>query len=414
MNKINFYENFDKILKNKKIKLVPLTLAISLLGGCGYKEKADKMESHVMTSYTNFISEFYRKKNTLDCYFEQWGFEYEGLGENYYRIKKDCKNNIIYCASLDEFKNYVDIKNPTFDDIRNLLAQNSNISGEYQEWLLEGINNLEENAPDLELVALYYNLKRISIVEKTTKEIVEKIGTSGAYFKVETGEVVINPETVSRYTLCHEILGHGISDIEIDSNGTTVHYMPNCKALYVNLDTAEYKGENIGLSLEEGKADLISDIATNCTSGGPYDAQAEQLRIFNEVTNTSLADFANNGVIGLINNMKKSDIDNPLIYISNVDCLLEATRKINLDIPTEYTIKHNIVEFFKDFADDKVENGTDKEEIKETISKVLAHSNYIWINAGETFVFDSVSVETLKQESLSNIDKLDNNKQLIK
>ena len=58
MNKINFYENFDKILKNKKIKLVPLTLAISLLGGCGYKEKADKMESHVMTSYTNFISEF--------------------------------------------------------------------------------------------------------------------------------------------------------------------------------------------------------------------------------------------------------------------------------------------------------------------------------------------------------------------
>ena len=176
----------------------------------------------------------------------------------------------------------------------------------------------------------------------------------------------------------------------------------------------EYKGENIGLSLEEGKADLISDIATNCTSGGPYDAQAEQLRIFNEVTNTSLADFANNGVIGLINNMKKSDIDNPLIYISNVDCLLEATRKINLDIPTEYTIKHNIVEFFKDFADDKVENGTDKEEIKETISKVLAHSNYTWINAGETFVFDSVSVETLKQESLSNIDKLDNNKQLIK
>lgn len=406
MNKINIFESTKQALKNNKFKLVPIIIATSIIGGCGHKQTSCKPIGSGIPYVTKFLDEFEQNENNFTLY----SFEYENLGDNYYRIKKDYNNNIIYCSSLEEFKNYVDIKNPTLTDIKNVLADNSNINKEYKEWILEGIENLQKQVENLELVALYYNLKRMNIVERSKEEIAEKIGTLGAYFDISTGEVAIDPEGVTPYILCHEILGHAISDIEIISNETIIRYTPYCKVMCTELNAIDF---NLGLSLEEGKANLISNIATASTRGGPYVAEEEQLRIFNTITNTSLEEFINSGVVELINNMRKNDINKPIDYINNVDQLLYAKREKKLMLPFEYTIEHNVVEFLKDYADDKITNGIDKEEIKTIVSETLDDSHYDAIMAGELFIIDFVSIDTLKQKSFNEIDKLDP-KQLIK
>lgn len=418
MNRVEFNQNFKSILKKGKIRLIPLVLAASMVSGCGSKKVSCKpienQSSSLVSSVLEDIEDFSKKEDTLNYFFNNWGYECEKIGDKYYNIKRDYNNGMIYCASLEEFREYVDVSNPTYSDVREAILENPSISDKYEKWLLDGLDNLESSGESFDLVALYYNVKRMNIIEITLEEMIDEIGSPGAYFTVEDGNVYVCVDDVTNYALCHEVFGHGLSDVQIKKEGLFIRYMPNILVMYADYDNAEYEIKDFGLSLEEGKADLISDIATGRHSGGPYDMEAEQLRIFNETTGISLGDFVSKGTLYLIDNMKKNDIDYPVKYIEGVDGLLDSVRDSKFDFDDKYTMESNMRAYFKDYADDKINEGIISEIVKKRVQEVIDASEYDVVKAGELFIYDVVSMSELKEEVLNDIDDIEAEKKLSK
>ena len=410
MNKIDINQSLIKKLKKGKNKIASFILATTILSGCEANKEICQPIQNTTVKSINAVSEnlnsYVNEQRMLNYYTKQWGYDCQDIGNNFSKVKMDFNKNIYYCDSLDEFRKYVDKANPTYTDVREAIKNNTSITGKYEEWLLEGLNNLEMKLPDLDLVALYQNIKNISIVEITTEEMYEKIRTLGACFSPEEGKVYIDPTIVDSYVICHEILGHGISTVQILKDNKYIQYKTDMLVLYADFQAAEYNFKYIGFSLEEGKADLITDIATQTVSGGPYDMEAEHLRIFTETCGIPLTDYIKYGAAGLIKTMRKSDINNPIDYIVSVDTLLSSVRSHEFDLPNNSKMESNMKTFFKDYVDDKIKNGENLDEIKNKIKLILENTSYDWINAGELFVYDSVKMEDLKIEILREIDEL--------
>lgn len=405
-------------------KVAPFVIAMSLLSGCGNNKNISEAEvdrpittldtvCELVSDLVSVVSDeaekaemIALKEKSLYTTFSSWGYELEKIDSNYYKVIRDNNQNITYCDSIDDFKKYVDVKNPTFEDVRNAIYENPSITSEYQDILIEGLNNLEIQNNDLDLTILYYNIKRLEFVEISVSEMMDKIGFSGAYYNVEDGKVFVDSNRTP-YVVLHEVLGHAISDIKMAIGDDYVFYMPDCLAVKVDFDNDDYSFEFLGTSLEEGKADLVANKAYNTTMQGPYDMEAEQLRIFNEVSNTSLNEFINNGVVGLVSNMKENDIDKPVEYIMSVDSLLDCVQERILIVPEENTMKYNMTEFFKDYADDKINAGTDRANIEDYIEEIFDASDYEHIEAGELFIYDSVDVDELKDHVVGEIDTFD-------
>lgn len=408
-------------VKRGGTKVAPFVLAMSLLSGCGNNKSISEVEVDRPTTTLDAVGELVSdlildeiekaemlalKERSLFAKFSSWGFELEKIDSNYYKVIKDNNKNITYCDSIDDFKKHVDVKNPTFEDVRNAIYENPSITSEYQKILIDGLNNIEIQNKDLDLTILYYNIKRLEFVEISVSEMMDRIGYSGAYYNIEDGKVFVDSNRTP-YVILHEVFGHAISDIQMAVGDGYVFYMPDCLAVKADFDNCDYSFEYLGTSLEEGKADLIANKACNTTTQGPYDMEAEQLRIFNEVSNTSLNEFINKGVVGLVSNMKENDIDRPVEYIMSVDSLLDCVQERILIVPEEYTMKYNMTEFLKDYADDKINAGADRSKIEDYIEEIFDASDYKCINAGELFIYDSVYVDELKEHVVGEIDTFD-------
>lgn len=408
-------------VKRGGTKVAPFVLAMSLLSGCGNNKSISEVEVDRPTTTLDTVGELVSdlvsdeiekaemialKERSLYTTFSSWGYELKKIDSNYYKVIRDNNQNITYCDSIDDFKKYVDVKNPTFEDVRNAIYENPNITSEYQDILIEGLNNLEIQNNDIDLTVLYYNIKRLEFVELSVQEMMAIKGYSGAYFDVVEGKVFVDPNW-NPYVLFHEVFGHAVSDIQMAVEDGYVFYMPDCLAVKVDFDNDDYSFEYLGTSLEEGKADLIGNLLANTFMQGPYDIATEQLRIFNEVSNTSLNEFINKGVVGLVSNMKENDIDRPVEYIMSVDSLLDCVQERILIVPEEYTMKYNMTEFLKDYADDKINAGADRSKIEDYIEEIFDASDYKCINAGELFIYDSVYVDELKEHVVGEIDTFD-------
>lgn len=121
---------------------------------------------------------------------------------------------VTYCKDIEEFKKYIDIdvKNPTFEDLKNAIRKNENIDDIYKEWLYTGIDNLESSRINMDLTILYYNLNRIKIIEVSLDEIKEDYPPAAvAYFNCIDGIVGVNKEIVNPFEIYHEVLGHGMT-----------------------------------------------------------------------------------------------------------------------------------------------------------------------------------------------------------
>lgn len=413
MSNLKIYDNIRIILKKGKLRLVPLILAVSMINGC--TSENHKMENTTLStpSVRENINNYPKKEEKSKqrfCYIDAT-FETEQIDDNFYRIEKEEANNDKYCTSIDELKKYVSLENATYSDIKKAIKKNPNISNKHEKWLLKGINNLESYPEKFDLSILYHNIQRMNIIKISSNKMLKKIGSYGACFEMEDGNAnVYVTKDITNYQLCHEVFGHGISITEIEKDGTLYHYSPSMMAIYYHDGENEIK--KVGYSLEEGKADLISDIATG-SNEGPYRMEKEQFRIFRETTNTSLSDFISNGVTYLIDNMKKNDINKPLEYILRVDGLRNEINNDNIfDFNEEYSMENNMKAYFCDYVDDKINNGTSVKEVKKKTKKILNSTKYDYIFAGDTVIYDMISMPDLKKEIMNEINGIVKKKKL--
>ena len=135
-----------------KRRIAPFLISSTMLGnlvGCGKKTDEVLIKEPLHLSDTKNI---YEIVNNDAEYFESLEVNDYTLilyGEKDY--SKHCMPN--------EFKNYVKEENITYDDIRNTLNSNVNITDDIKTILLNGIDNLEKNGVKLNLDLLKHNLK---------------------------------------------------------------------------------------------------------------------------------------------------------------------------------------------------------------------------------------------------------------
>ena len=384
-----------KLIKKSGI-LVALSMTL-LVNGCTNQVFSNN-NNEISVEETNLHEkDFFIVENMLKKQGYDFHILYNYDKEKLYRIHIDFSKldeKSIECQNFEEFYKYIDTEiNPTYDDVKNTINKNNNLSDKYKKWLIEGIDNLEKYMPKVNLTVLNFNMNRLKIKEMTTKELNERTNNKrlAGVFDSETGEAYIvndKDEKNNKFIFYHEIFGHGISEASFKRN-VNEDNESNIKKEKIKISTSflamKILNENkvngnsqflyIGEGFGEGLADQIAkySLDDDKIKGHPYIETSEQLRIMCETVGLSLEEYISNGGAEILSKkMQEVGITNSLMYIVSNDVYVSAMKSeaINL-ISKDDTFEANILSFFKDYYKSKIAKGEDKEEIVKKLSKIL-------------------------------------------
>lgn len=298
-------------------------------------------------------------------------------------------------CSFSEFVEKLDVKDPSYEQVKELIEQKDNLSNKYKEWLITGLDNIEQKLGDIDLSVLYYNISRMNIIDQDYDEMRENSMINGteAYFDPETWTVAVNGDEVDSQTLCHEVLGHGISEAYNEGKG----YTSSKLTVFSNIEQYSVV-YSYGMAIEEAKAEMISEIACGIPFGeynSSYNQSMEFLRICMETTGVTLQDIIQKGVPYLIEKMEENDIDYPIDHIENMDAffitMLNSSEVLQVQLPgEEFNFMTALGNYMLDYVDDKIVEGEDVEILSQEAYDIVNDSYFEYVTDGES----SVSMES--------------------
>lgn len=440
---INYYfieknNSEHKLSDSKKVRFIPKVLttaglislsAAILLSGCGMQDigtpHISETTSIVETTNTeqSQTQEAVKAKTVAEMtdeeILEYYGYPADKIENGIYslnRIKSDGESYTI-CRNVNEFKEYTGIKGiPTYEDLLNAIENNESITGRYEEWFKEAINNLSQNEEfnGVDFSVLLYNIQRMKIQEKTSEEI--RNGSNDAfakaYFHPKTKDVVVNPDTVTQIVFLHEILGHAITQTITEED-----IFFESEAVITVIDRADDGNINdinniiIGYGLEEGKADLLAELALNnsTSSTSNYDIEKESFREFKETLGLTWADIINNSMtLKIIAKMSELGMNDSIKYVDNSDTLYRANMFDDIDDSIRF--KNNIGEFLLDYSQSQIKAGRSIEEVSNQISKMIQESSAYPNSIGIATMFpkDLTNMMEFEEYVVSLIEKPQN------
>ena len=258
----------------------------------------------------------------------------------------------------DTFGEYLDKKDITFDDLREVTNENNNIPADIKKTIIEGINNLEKNGFDMNHAVLYYNLKRMTF-EHVNSNVLHN---SAAQFEMLTSKVLINDDFTNyrTETLLHEILGHGSTMAYIEEKGVI------CKIdeSYILLDKEGRYIDNgtFGRATSEGIADIIASKAMGKPATiyeNSYSTFVYALSLFCSTLDISMEEFANKGIDILIERMKENKISEPYLLINSLDNIYHL-------VSTNTEENNYSTELYIMYIEQLINSGMDKNKILES------------------------------------------------
>lgn len=313
----------NKIKEQKKYltyvrKILSIILVLGLATGSA-KAKETKYQGESNQTYINVLNETeeYLKKHRIETERLKCGTLYV---KSY--IKGKIKNIIIY--SNDEFREHIKDKVPTFEDVYKVIEKNEKITEEFKNKIKNYINKIKEQTPNVDLSVFYYNLEKLEI-DKVTKEELKMVGENiVARFDARNHKIIYINE-IKEKTFEHE-LSHLFTEcyIYIDEN-TLIH-----KTMSVAIPQIEEDKITIKFCLSaalEGITDLFT--AKNNKENykiGAYQDFAKQIIEFLEITEDSILDIQENGIIYLLDKLYERGIENSFEITNNMD--LEFTKLI--------------------------------------------------------------------------------------
>lgn len=398
-------------IKTEEQSNIAVGVSSELVGKEDNTNREEQLNSHIYGNESS-ESEFEKMKNEISNSIYQ--FDVKELPEEVllcHSYVNDNSQKITFSDTMDEFKKYVEMKNPTYSSLKYALNQNENIPNKYKEILEKGIDNLEKELPNLDLSVLYYNLNRIKVYDDESTDFDEELTDNlSGYFRPKEGIIMVKSDE-SEEVILHEVLGHGCTEAYIPEENLS----QSMSATIVSIEDDEFQETmsitNLGCSLEEGKADMIAAIAKgeSIDNTARYVTEIEQLRIYMETTNTSLEELTKYGISNLILKMKQNDVDKPITYIENIDFLLNVTinQDIYTEIPNEVLTENNVNDFFVDYFDDKLNSGMKKDEAKKIVQDIMDRSDFLEITAQNgDYKADSVNAQELTQHIIENIENI--------
>ncbi len=323
---------------------------------------------------------------------------------NEYKLLTGNSGRDLYFDSVDEFSTYLGGEKVTYQEIENKIRQSKNIPQKYKGILIEGLENLKETMPNLNLSVLNQHLNRgLKIVEKTGKEITEQEGKNSiAAFDKSNSTMIVNPQNVNEETLLHE-LAHAITGIIMQKYGKNI-YMGTEAIIYFK-DSEQL--EIYGSGFSEGIADIIAQkaLGDKGIQNGSYQPISEQLEVMLNVTKMNSTDFVNKGTTRFIQNSKKVGVENVYDNISSCDMLCTALQK-GMSIKSEMNVKQNLYDFLINYASKQLREGMSKEKVIKSIDNAIFNttfSNMVVFEDGKAV--ESFEMMDLRNEIVNEIQK---------
>lgn len=328
------------------------------------------------------------------------------ISDGVYILEKYTDENGITApiCSFSEFAEKLDVKDPSYEQVKELIEQKDNLSNKYKEWLITGLDNIEQKLGDIDLSVLYYNISRMNIIDQDYDEMRENSMTNGtiAYFDPETGIVAINEDEVDCQTLCHEVLGHGISEAYNEGKA----YTSSKLTVYSKIEQYGVV-YSYGMAIEEAKAEMIGEIASGIPFGeynSSYNQSMEFVRVCMETTGVTLQDLIQKGVPYLIEKMKENDINYPIDHIENMDAffitMLNSSDVLQVQLPgEEFNFKTALGRYMLDYVDDKITEGGDVETLSQEAFDIVNDSYFEYVTDGESSV-SMASVAALAKNTI--------------
>ena len=330
------------------------------------------------------VLEFFNSEEEL---FNSKKIEVEEAENGEFRIKAIKQNpryiDSVFVENSNEFSLLTGITNPSYDDLRDVVNENTNISDKFKDVLIEGLNHLELNDFDIDFSVLYYNLSRLKVIEMDFGIINFLNGnkTTIATFNPTDGQIAIkfaNWDEIDedelqklKYTFLHEVLGHGSTEAYVDNNFRSLAY-----SLVTPIEDTEGKLAtidmiNCGDAFKEAIADII---AFKAIDGNKelitYKPFFMELEILLKVLNYSEKDLLDFGVWGLKNEMSKQGIENPEKYIDRIDTA-KMSIATSYSVSDKFDIQGDIIEMLNQIISKKIEEGESREDLILDIVSIL-------------------------------------------
>ena len=328
------------------------------------------------------------------------------ISDGVYILEKYTDENGITApiCSFSEFAEKLDVKDPSYEQVKELIEQKDNLSNKYKEWLITGLDNIEQKLGDIDLSVLYYNISRMNIIDQDYDEMREISMTNGtkAYFNPKTGTVAVNEDEVDSQILCHEVLGHGISEAYNEGKA----YTSSKLTVYSKIEQYGVV-YSYGMAIEEAKAEMIGEIASGIPFGeynSSYNQSMEFVRVCMETTGVTLQDLIQKGVPYLIEKMKENDINYPIDHIENMDAffitMLNSSDVLQVQLPgEEFNFKTALGRYMLDYVDDKITEGGDVETLSQEAFDIVNDSYFEYVTDGESSV-SMASVAALAKNTI--------------
>ena len=432
----NLKEQFVRIKTNGIEKIIPLALATSMIlsiPGCN-KKTINETTNDVTSSYETYIveepttSETKAPNKTINFY-KTYGVELEYCPEEdgTYFVKSQNKNkatdssahnyyNNILSIDFDrnispaEMKEYLDVKNVTYDQILSLIDEQDFLDSD-KVYLKKGLNNLKAKHFDIDLDILYYNLKNCKVVYWDSS--MGQTNESFASFDCVKHEISLPKDhkliSGNYYfkILCHEVLGHALVTAYDDKTKTY------CSLTRIGLtcdDNANIlSASKVGTSFDEAFAELITTYSCDqlvSMYNSNYTVPTYELITILSLLDVSIEDFAKYGVTYLYDAAHEKGLHSVYDYIFTFDDYLNLQMSnlkfddVNYDSYTENIFEENY-DAFKSYL------GSEFEVNKLYIDSLYAFENYMFPDTSPlgSYYYDENTAGSKISVNVDNVNK---------
>lgn len=316
------------------------------------------------------------KKDTFDLKQDdepQIGISYEETpyGVRFIKRINEEKGTIIFCENNDEVRKYLDVKKPSFEDVRTAILNNSNIPEKFKRIAIEYVDEIERNNPRQDLAILYYNIYNLRNI-KTLDSSNELIR---GYFDKFKKEIAVSDNDNALVAFKHE-LTHATYSVDVELGDTHI-----TKDIIHPTLTPENKMIVIGMSINEGLTDNrraeISGKTLSDKDQMSYEQFQDEMQICSRLIGVSTEELLNNNIKFFMDRMYEKGIDNISTIVSLMDANLNGIVRGEVQIEDAEAIRLAVYSLiFENFIKNAIEEGKSSDEIYKSALKLL-DSGYI-------------------------------------
>ncbi len=410
-----------KVLKSAGV----LVSAASVLAFFGYLYKSSADFQQNIDRITEALEEYPQReeerieqakqeqieKNIQEAKERGTEIEYNPVLDMYF-VKSDYdeenQKTTIYVNDLKQLRTYLpnENQNPTYEDVRNTLANNSEISDSNKEIINKVISNYENDLPNLDLFLLNYNISRMKVKDLGYSEFIPgKSAGTFASFNPWSAELKTYFKDMPLSTYAHE-LGHACFSLNMDIDESTkvvyidypVGYKPSMRLKTFYNANSEGIANLMGLAgADEKQYDSKLE--------GAYVPMTLGMNYALSIAGWTLEDYSNNGGYErLLEVLKEKGIEKPIEKLGRLSEIYDRYNPYAEYDPEAYSINEWCYDFVMEYGKSQIENGSQYDP--GTIQDIFDNSAYTTVIQSyiEDILVDEYDQEATEKKVLEDLN----------